>query len=182
MGIPVTLIDTAGIREEGENKVEAIGIEYSKQSLNEADLVLFVYDASQGLNDEDKEIYELVKDKNHIVIANKSDLIKEQKNDVVYISALTGEGVNELKQTLTSKVCEIEPESLEYVTNSRQQVCLNRAKSALDQALMAAQIHELQDLISIDVKSAILALDEITGELITDDILDNIFEHFCIGK
>ena len=182
LGIPVTLIDTAGIREEGENKVEAIGIEYSKQSLNEADLVLFVFDASQGLNDEDKEIYELVKDKNHIVIANKSDLIKEQKNDVVYISALTGEGVNELKQTLTSKVCEIEPESLEYVTNSRQQVCLNRAKSALDQALMAAQIHELQDLISIDVKSAILALDEITGELITDDILDNIFEHFCIGK
>ena len=182
LGIPVTLIDTAGIREEGENKVEAIGIEYSKQSLNEADLVLFVFDASQGLNDEDKEIYELVKDKNHIVIANKSDLINERKDDVVYISALTGEGVNELKQTLTSKVCKIEPESLEYVTNSRQQVCLNRAKSALDQALMAAQIHELQDLISIDVKSAILALDEITGELITDDILDNIFEHFCIGK
>ena len=182
LGIPVTLIDTAGIRDEGENKVEAIGIEYSKQSLNEADLVLFVYDASQGLNDEDKEIYELVKDKKHIVIANKSDLVHEHKDGVVYISALTGEGINELKQNLASKVCEIEPDSLEFVTNSRQQTCLTRAKTALDQALMAAQIHELQDLISIDVKSAILALDEITGELITDDILDNIFEHFCIGK
>ncbi len=87
-----------------------------------------------------------------------------------------------MKQTLTSKVCEVEPESLEFVTNSRQQVCLKRAKEALNQALIASQIRELQDLISIDVKSALLALDELTGELITDDILDNIFEHFCIGK
>ena len=184
LGIPVTLIDTAGIHgvDEKENKVEAIGVEYSKQSLNEADLVLFVYDASQGIKEDDKEILELVKDKNYITVANKSDLTKERKPDTVYISALTGEGVNELKQLLTSKVCEIEPENLEFVTNSRQQTCLNRAKASLEQALMAAQIRELQDLISIDVKSAILALDELTGELITDELLDNIFEHFCIGK
>lgn len=182
LGIPVTLIDTAGIHEKGDNKVEEIGIEYSKQSLNEADLVLFIYDASQGIKEEDKAILELIKDKNHIVIANKADLIKDKNDGVVCISALTGEGVNELKQTLTSKVCEVEPENLEFVTNSRQQVCLNRAKNSIEQALMAAQVHELQDLISIDVKSALLALDELTGELITDDILDNIFEHFCIGK
>ena len=76
LGIPVTLVDTAGIRgvDEEENKVEAIGIEYSKQSLNEADLVLFVYDSAQGIQEEDNEIYELVKDKKHIVIANKCDL------------------------------------------------------------------------------------------------------------
>ena len=182
LGIPVTLIDTAGIRDGGENKVETIGIEYSKQSLDEADLVLFVYDASQGLNDDDKAILELVKDKNYIMVANKADLVSEQKAETVYISALTGDGIKELKQALSSKVCEVEPESLEYVTNSRQQVCLNRARASMDQALMAAQIHELQDLISIDVKAAILALDELTGELITDNILDNIFEHFCIGK
>ena len=184
LGIPVTLVDTAGIRgvNEDENKVEAIGIEYSKQSLEDADLVLFVYDVSEGLKDEDKAILDLVKDKNYIMVANKADLTEKRSGDVVYISALTGEGVNELKQTLTLKVCEVEPENLEFVTNSRQQVCLNRAKASIEQALMAAQIHELQDLISIDVKSAILALDELTGELITDDILDNIFEHFCIGK
>ena len=182
LGIPVTLIDTAGIHEKGDNKVEEIGIEYSKQSLNEADLVLFVYDASQGVNEEDKAILELVKDKNYIVIANKADLTEKRSSEAIYISALTGEGVNELKQTLTSKVCEVEPESLEFVTNSRQQSCLSRAKSSIEQALMAAQVHELQDMISIDVKSALLALDELTGELITDDILDNIFEHFCIGK
>lgn len=184
LGIPVTLIDTAGIRgvNEDENKVEAIGVEYSKQSLNEADLVLFVYDGTQGIQKDDEEIFRLVKDKNYIVIANKSDLISERNSDTAYISALTGEGVNELKQILTSKVCEVEPENIEFVTNFRQQVCLERAKKSIDQALMAAQIHELQDMISIDVKSAILALDELTGELITDDILDNIFEHFCIGK
>ena len=90
--------------------------------------------------------------------------------------------LQELKQTLTSKVCDIEPESLEFVTNSRQQVCLSRARASLDQALLASNIHELQDLISIDVKASLLALDELTGELITDEILDNIFDHFCIGK
>ena len=101
---------------------------------------------------------------------------------ILNLSALTGEGVNELKQTLTNKVCDIEPDDLEFVTNSRQQNCLARAKASLDQALLAASIQELQDLISIDVKASLLALDELTGELITDDILDNIFDHFCIGK
>lgn len=182
LGIPVTLVDTAGIHDDSENKVEAIGIEYSKQSLNEADLILFVYDSTQGLQAEDEMIYELVKDKNHIVIANKSDLISECKDNVIYLSALTGEGVEELKATLTKRVCNIEPDNLEFVTNSRQQTCLNKAKASLDQALLAANIHELQDLISIDVKASLLALDELTGELITDDVLDNIFDHFCIGK
>lgn len=188
LGIPVTLIDTAGIREEGENKVEAIGIEYSKQSLNEADLVLFVYDSTQGILNEDKEIYELVKDKNHIIIANKCDQVQSctsqenWNNEKINLSALTGEGVQELKQTLTKKVCDIEPDNLEFVTNSRQQACLNNARASLDQALLAANLQELQDLISIDVKASLLALDELTGELITDDILDNIFDHFCIGK
>ena len=186
--IPVTLIDTAGIRNDGEgvneiNKVEQIGIEYSKQSLEEADLVLFVYDASQGLNDEDKAILELLKEKNHLLIANKSDLGEKEKFDnSVNISALTGEGIFELKNELAKKVCGINPENLEFVTNTRQQECLKKAKNALEQALLAAQLRELQDLISIDVKSAILALDELTGELITDDILNNIFDNFCIGK
>ena len=184
LGIPVTLIDTAGIRGVNENRdiVESIGIEYSKQSLQEADLVMFVYDASDGMKNEDNEIFELVKGKNHILIANKSDLTARNENDAVCISALTGKGIDELKKLLISKVCEVNPENLEFVTNSRQQACLNKAKSALEQALIASQLRELQDLISIDVKSALLALDELTGELVTDDILDNIFENFCIGK
>ena len=188
LGIPVTLVDTAGIRGESDDKVEAIGIEYSKQSLNEADLVIFVYDSTQGIQKEDQEIYDLVKDKNHIVIANKCDqklsnsVVEGLDEWIVSISALTGEGVNELKQTLTSKVCDIQPDNLDYVTNTRQQTCLNRARASLDQALLAANFRELQDLISIDVKSSLLALDELTGELVTDELLDNVFEHFCIGK
>jgi len=189
LGIPVTLVDTAGIRGESDDKVEAIGIEYSKQSLAEADLVIFVYDSTQGIQKDDQEIYDLVKDKNHIVVANKADKMPPHPNPlplgegvILNLSALTGEGVNELKQTLTNKVCDIEPDDLEFVTNSRQQVCLSRARASLDQALLAANFHELQDLISIDVKASLLALDELTGELITDDILDNIFDHFCIGK
>lgn len=183
LGIPVTLVDTAGIREDEEvSKVEKIGIEYSKQSLDEADLVLFVYDASKGLDNDDKEVLELLKEKKHIVIANKADLVNQKPENALCISALTGEGVAELKNLLKEKVCDIEPESLEFVTNTRQQECLKKARASMEQALLAAQLNELQDLISIDVKSAILALDELTGELITDNILDNIFEHFCIGK
>ncbi len=181
LGIPVTLVDTAGIREDEKvSKVEKIGIEYSKQSLDEADLVLFVYDASKGLDVEDKEVLELLKDKNYILIANKADLAKDE--NALCISAKTGEGVNELKELLKQKVCDIQPEGLEFVTNARQQACLEKAKTAIEQALLAANLNELQDLISIDVKSAILGLDELTGELITDNILDNIFDHFCIGK
>ena len=183
LGIPVTLVDTAGIRNDDEvSKVEQIGIEYSKQSLDEAALVLFVYDALQGLSEEDKEVLKLLENKKHIIIANKADLISERGTDALYISALTGEGIAELKTDLTSKVCDIEPESLDFVTNTRQQECLKKARASMEQALLAAQLKELQDLISIDVKSAILALNELTGELITDDILNNIFENFCIGK
>jgi len=73
-------------------------------------------------------------------------------------------------------------EDVEFTTNSRQQDCLCKSRESLEQALLAAKVHELQDLISIDVKSALLFLDEITGEVITDEILNNIFENFCIGK
>ncbi len=184
LGVPVTLVDTAGIREEGENKVEKIGIEYSKQSLDEADLVLFVYDASQGMNDEDKEILDLLKSKKYLMIANKSDLTvkSEERENTIQVSALTGDGIDKLRKKITSLVCDINPENVEFITNTRQQECLKKARNSLEQALLASQVRELQDLISIDVKSALLALDELTGELITDDILNNIFDNFCIGK
>jgi len=191
LGIPITLIDTAGIREYGDNKVEQIGIEYSKQSLEEADLILFVYDFSQGLTHEDKEVLELIKNKKHLLIANKSDLVSSTphlnplttvEEVCLFLSALTGKGIQELKQELTKQICDINPENLDFVTNTRQQECLKKARNSIEQALIGSQIRQLQDLISIDVKTAILALDELTGELITDDILNNIFDNFCIGK
>lgn len=183
-GVPVTLIDTAGIREHLDvGKVEEIGIEFSKQSAEEADLVLFLFDGSVGVNDDDKIILDLIKDKNFIKIANKADLgvnVLEQK--AILVSTITKQGFDELKSQVKEFVGEKSIEDTEFITNNRQQDCLEKSKESLHQALLAAQINELQDLISIDVKSALLYLDEITGEVITDDILNNIFDNFCIGK
>ena len=183
LDVAVTLIDTAGIRDcEDVGKVEEIGIEFSKQSVDEADLVIFLYDASAGLTDDDKEIYELVKNKLHLEVANKCDLIEKREDGKFYISTKTGEGINELREQIKQKVCDFSLEDTEYITNERQVDCLKKCRESLIRALEAAKIGELQDLISIDLKSALLFLDEITGEVITDDILNNIFDHFCIGK
>ena len=181
--VAITLIDTAGIRDNDEvGKVEEIGIEYSKQSADEADLVLFLYDASKGMNDDDKAILDLIKDKNHIIIANKSDLVSEKQEGTFYLSTKTKEGLEELKNKIKEISYNFSLDDAEFVTNNRQQDCLKKCRESLVQALVAAKEHQLQDLISIDLKSALLFLDEITGEVITDDILNNIFDHFCIGK
>lgn len=182
-GIPVTLIDTAGIRENSNvDKVEEIGIEFSKQSAEEADLILFLYDATTGINQDDKTILNLIKDKNHLIIANKSDLINKKSDGTLYLSTFTSEGFDELKTKIKLFVSEKSIEDTEFITNNRQQDCLQKSRESLNQALLATELNELQDLISIDVKSALLYLDEITGEVITDDILNNIFDNFCIGK
>ncbi len=183
LDVAVTLIDTAGIRDTDEvGKVEEIGIEFSKQSADEADLVIFLYDSSKGITEEDKEIYELIKNKPYLEVANKCDLIDKKAEDKIYISTKTGEGISELRELIKSKVCDFSIEDTEYITNERQVDCLQKCKESLINALEAAKRFELQDLISIDLKSALLFLDEITGEVITDDILNNIFDHFCIGK
>ncbi len=183
MDVAVTLIDTAGIRDTDEvGKVEEIGIEFSKQSADEADLILFLYNAQTGMDEQDKNIFDLIKDKTYLKIANKCDLTKNRSDDAIYISALTGEGLDELRNQIKNIVCNFSLEDTEFITNKRQQDCLLKCRESLIQALEAAKANELQDLISIDVKSALLYLDEITGEVITDDILNNIFDHFCIGK
>ncbi len=181
--VAITLIDTAGIRDNDEvEKVEKIGIEYSKQSVDEADLVLFLYNAQTGMNDDDISILELLKDKKHIIIANKCDLITERKPDTFYLSTVTKEGMEELKNKIKQVVCDFSLDDTEFITNKRQQDCLEKSRESLTRALGAAEYGELQDLISIDVKQALMYLDELTGEVITDDILNNIFDHFCIGK
>lgn len=193
LGLPVTLIDTAGIREdESLDKVEEIGIEYSKQSAKDADLVIFMYDASEGFLKTDEEIYEIIKDKKHIVAANKTDLLNGRKPEThvsgydfsaqVELSASSKQGLEELKDKMRDVVCEISPEDTEFITNKRQQACFERCRKHLAMALDAAERCELQDMIYIDLKSALLSLDEITGEVINDDILNSIFDHFCIGK
>ncbi len=188
--VAITLIDTAGIRDGEEvGKVEEIGIEYSKQSADEADLVLFMYDSSREFDAEDLLIWNMVREKQNIIVANKSDL-PEFISDlpfcsgevVLKISTVSGSGIEVLKGKIKEIVYSFSPDETEFITNKRQQENLIKCREALVSALNAAKIQELQDMISIDLKSALLFLDEITGEVITDEILDNIFSHFCIGK
>ena len=134
------------------------------------------------MTDEDNLILDFIKDKSYIKIANKSDLVKEKNNDEFYLSTLTKEGFEELKLKIKELINQKSIEDTEFVTNSRQQDCLKKAKDNLLNALETTQREDLQDLISIDIKSALLNLEEITGEVITDDILNNIFDNFCIGK
>ena len=184
LGAPVTLIDTAGFRNSDDiSKVEAIGIEYSKQALEEASVILFVYDAREGLTDEvNSYILDLAKGKKTIIAANKCDLTDKRESGKLYISALTGEGLDNLKEKIKECISDLTSDSIDYATNLRQQDCLQKAKDSLLQALDGIKNNELQDLISIDIKAALLALDELSGEVITDEILNNIFDNFCIGK
>ena len=182
-GIPVTLIDTAGIRDNTNiDKVEAIGIEYTKNCVENADLILFLFDWSKGYDENNALIYEMIENKPHIKIASKADLAEVSNPEAINISSKTGYNIEELKNKIKEAVVDNEAMETEFVTNQRQQECLLNAQKALKNALIATNNGEIQDLISIDIKAALLALDEITGEVITDEILENIFEHFCIGK
>lgn len=182
-GICATVIDTAGIRDtDNINRVEAIGIDFSKKSILEADTVLFLYDLSQGFTREDEEIFNLIKDKNYIKVGTKCDLTDFKDPDSVCISLKTGENLDLLKSEIKKSVASADLTEIEFITNKRQQKCLEEAKDALIRALEAAENNEIQDLISIDIKSALLHISELSGEVVTDEVLDGIFENFCIGK
>lgn len=188
-GVPTTLIDTAGIREldniSNETYVESIGIDISKKYIEDSDIIIFVYDLTQGMKDDDKKIYQDIKTKTHIIAASKSDLTnkKPELENTVIFSSITKQGIDELKKKIEEKILnKNDSDNCDFSINIRQYECLKSAKNSLEIALDAAERGELQDLISIDIKSALLALDEITGEVITDEILNNIFDNFCIGK
>ena len=186
-GIPVTLMDTAGLRElENETDsdyIESIGIDFSKKCLKEADLVLFLYDLTKGIDEEDAKILPEVEQKPHIKIGTKADLTSIKPEDILCISTKTKQGIDELKKEIETQIINHNSlENNEFSTNLRQQECLENARESLLFALDGAKREELQDLISIDVKTSLLHLDEITGEVMTDEILTHIFEQFCIGK
>ena len=184
-GIPATITDTAGIRTSSSDKVENIGIEYSKRSIEEADLIIFLTDLNSSDSQEDKIIYDLIKDKKHIIVGTKADLEKHNstfKTDI-NISNKDNSGINTLLELLSKKILsDISTSDFDFFTNERQQEALNNAKIALVKALESSRQHSEQDFIAIDIKSALMYLGEITGDDITQEILNNIFEKFCIGK
>lgn len=185
-GIPATLIDTAGIRElnggHSSEHIEAIGIDIAKSHIQEADIVLFVYDLSAGMGDEDVCILKNVEGKLHIRVGSKADIASTVEQGAVPVSSVTGQGLDRLKSEIKAAVLQKDSQDCEFSTNLRQQECLIRAKEALQQALISCKNLEPQDFIAIDAKSALIHLGEITGEIVSDQIINNIFENFCIGK
>lgn len=182
-GISATLIDTAGIRDKSADKVEKIGIEQSKSAIEEADIVLCLYDGQIGICEADEKIFNLAQDKKRIIVRTKCDLCNNQtKNNEISISSKTKEGIEELKKAIYEEISDLNPTQSEFLTNQRQQYCLKKSLEALENALNGAKNNELQDLISIDLKASITCLGEISGEVITEDILNDIFMNFCIGK
>ena len=186
-GITLRLIDTAG-RRETEEVVENIGVEESKKALETAELVLFLIDGSLGFLPEDSEILEAVKDKNHIILINKIDIennkIDIKDENVIRISAKTGEGIGELENKIEEmfNLKKLDTENEFIITNIRHKDLLNKARNGLNQAKETIMNGLPIDMISINIKTAIESLGEILGESISEDVLNKIFEKFCVGK
>ena len=189
-GLTIRLVDTAGVRET-DDIVEQEGIKRTRIAQDEADLLLVVVDGSVPLTSDDRELLRAVKDRKHVVLLNKADLVDEVESDAALaghssysISAKTGLGVESVKSALRTQLLSRGFDAMESVTvtNVRHRDALRRAGESLGQALESVQCGAAGELVSIDVRAAADALGEITGAITTDEVLGRIFSEFCIGK
>ncbi|HIK10523.1 MAG TPA: tRNA uridine-5-carboxymethylaminomethyl(34) synthesis GTPase MnmE [Oscillatoriaceae cyanobacterium M33_DOE_052] len=194
-GIPVQVLDTAGIRHTAD-RVETIGIERSLQAAKAADLVLLTIDASSGWTSEDQEIYQQVQQRPLILVLNKSDLVPTlplippvagslgSPLPVVATAATHNQGIEDLETAILAAVNsgDLQAADLELAINQRQAAQLIRAKTSIELVLGTIADANPLDFWTIDLRDAIGALGEITGEEVTESILDRIFSRFCIGK
>ena len=183
----LNLIDTAGIRST-EDLVEKIGVERSKEKLDEADLVLMIFDGSQKLSDEDISLMKLVENKKHIYIINKRDLKQnieiDKIDDPILISTLDTSSIdileNKIKEVIFNN--EIEMDKNIYISNARQIERLKEAKTSLENAIKDIDLNQYVDLIQVSINSAWESLSEILGEVKDTEIIDALFKNFCLGK
>ena len=182
------LIDTAGIRETPD-KIEAMGVERSKQAAENADLVIFVCDGSQPLSDEDRAIIDLCADhENAIALINKTDLDSVVVPSdlpfiyVIEISAATGKGLEQLADTVDTMFAGAMPYDGSILTNARQYDAIRRAYEAMLSALQGLQLSLTPDAVLTDIEEAMHAMGEVTGATVREDITARIFERFCVGK
>jgi tRNA modification GTPase len=193
-GIPLVLVDTAGIRTETADEVERIGVERSRAALERADIAVMVIDGSQRLEIGDWEIEDLVQGKPALLVINKNDLPPAQNQDEladflpstqrVRMSALASAGLEVLETALVELIIggSVTLADTPLVSNPRHKALLQRALTHSQAAIAAQQANLSPDLVSIDVRAAVDALGEITGQTVTEDLLDTIFSKFCIGK
>lgn len=192
-GIPIRLVDTAGIRST-EDVVEKIGVERSKESIEEADLVILMLDRSRELDSEDLDIIGISKDKKLIVIINKQDLESKMDEEtvrkhidtdhIIHASVINNQGIDELK-TMIKHMVEGEGLSTDndyMINNVRHKNALERAAKACEDALESLAVELPLDIIETDFKNIWDYLGEITGDTTSETLLDNIFANFCIGK
>jgi tRNA modification GTPase len=192
-GVPLVLVDTAGIRLSTQDEVERLGVERSRAALQRADLALHVVDGSQPLESLDREIAGLVGEKPAVLVVNKCDLpaVAEEETTGLLpgaphlrISALTGQGIAEMEQAVLELVLggRVSASDTPLVSNARHKDALTRALEHVQAAGQAQQDGLSADLLAIDVREAVDALGEITGETAGEDLLEAIFSRFCIGK
>lgn len=181
-GIVLNMIDTAGIRET-DDIIESMGVEKSKELINEADLVLLVIDGSKELNNDDEELLALTKDENRIIVLNKADQGIKIDIDGVVISAKENNIaalINKIKEMF--ELGKIVDNNAHILTNARQTMLLQRASQSLNQAVDAMTMYVPTDLIVTDLYDCWNNLKEILGEKAKEDLLDELFKRFCIGK
>ncbi len=191
-GIPFKIIDTAGIRET-EDTVEKIGVKKSMEIAQKSDLIIAIFDTSRKLSEEDKKIIDFIKNKNAIIVLNKIDIINESfdKNvfnelnkKIVWLSTKTEEGINELLDEMYEQVStdEIKNDGEILVINTRHKSLIIKARESLRKAVEAIKSGMPIDIISIYIKGILEELGKITGETVTDDIINEIFSMLCLGK
>lgn len=188
-GIELSLIDTAGIRDT-DNLAEKIGVEKSLSLINKANLIIVVLNSSEELNDNDKFILDKVKDKNPIIVLNKNDLPKKIDTDkldfkhIVSTNTNSLDGIEPLKEEIKSmfKLSEIKEDDYTYLANERQLTLAKKALKSLGDAKISLENNEPVDIIEIDLKEVFDILGSITGESYSDELLDELFANFCVGK
>lgn len=193
-GIPVILVDTAGLRTHTQDPVEKIGIERTRRSVEQADFVIGLLDASQPLTPEDRAVVDACLAKPHLWVLNKSDLpITLDRSEfhrwngqspLVSVSAKTGEGLLGLIELVKQQALQEKSSTAEaqWLINTRHADALRRARAAILEAIAAARGKVYEECVAMELKAAINALGEVIGEVSTEDLLGEIFKNFCIGK
>lgn len=186
-GLIINFIDTAGIRKTADI-VESIGVQKSLDLIDKSDLVLYVLNNNEELSQADKEIIDKLETKNHIIVINKMDLenklkLSNEKN-IVYISALEDKNIDKLKDKIKSiyNVDDIETDDLTYLTNARSIALLKESKSAIEDSIKGIESLVPIDMIEIDIKKAWNLLGEIIGKTYQEELINQLFSQFCLGK
>jgi tRNA modification GTPase len=187
-GVPLRISDTAGIRET-QDRVEAIGVSKSLEMMSDSDVTIVVLDGSAPIGNEDQLILQKAQRQAHVVVLNKADLVpafelSSNGARIVRVSALTGAGLDTLEAALSAFITERRSDACDdfVLTSTRQNQALLRAIDGISAARTAVAKHVPHEMILLDLYAALSALNEMTGEVVTEDILEKIFSSFCIGK